>query len=192
MAKKKAPASCAALGLNAGPVNAKLSIYPAVLLSQSAILDTRRYTAQCFMYPMKTVHRVQLFLDTFCQIVIVIPSSLPPGSTPPPHPHPGNVVIIISTPAPRHTHTHTHTQNRRGWGGREGAGGEGVPRRSSHTHTHPTRPKGTPAPQTWRGAPAWPSPPRWPPPASWWSPAAGCPHQWPRSPPSRSGSGLWR
>ena len=33
------------------------------------------------------------------QIVIVIPSSLPPGSTPPPHPHPGNVVTIISTPA---------------------------------------------------------------------------------------------
>ena len=33
------------------------------------------------------------------QIVIVIPSSLPPDSTPPPHPHPGNVVTIISTPA---------------------------------------------------------------------------------------------
>ena len=33
-------------------------------------------------------------------IVIVIPSSLRPGSTaPPPHPHLGNVVTIISTPA---------------------------------------------------------------------------------------------
>ena len=41
--------------------------YTTVLLSQSAIPDTRHYNAQCFMYPMKTVHRVQLFVDTFCQ-----------------------------------------------------------------------------------------------------------------------------
>ena len=72
---------------------------------------------------MKVVHGVQLFLGTFCQnpggsaaadssnsanthtckakkeqIVIVIPSSLPPGSMPPLHPHPCNVVTIISTP----------------------------------------------------------------------------------------------
>ena len=41
--------------------------YTTVLSHQSALSGTKYYSAQCFMYPMKTVHRVQLFLDTFCQ-----------------------------------------------------------------------------------------------------------------------------
>ena len=43
------------------------------------------------------------------QIVIVIPPSLPPGSTPPlAHPHPSNVVTIIFIPRPRSLRSWLH------------------------------------------------------------------------------------
>ena len=87
-------------------------------------LNTRQYIAQGLVYPMKTVHTVQSFLDTFCQNGLqfriicackavkganrnrhsVITASWLNSPPPTPHPHLGNVVTIIFTPA-RHTTT---------------------------------------------------------------------------------------
>ena len=81
--------------------------YTTVLLHQSALPDTKHYSAQCFMvvaqlqiHPTLRTHIPVKRKRSKCGIVI--PSSLPPGlnAPPPPNPHPDNVVTIISTPAP--------------------------------------------------------------------------------------------
>ena len=80
-------------------------------------LNTRQYIVQGLVYPMKTIHTVQSFLDTFCQnglqFRIICACKAVKGANrnrhsvitaswlnSPPHPHLGNVVTIISTPAP--------------------------------------------------------------------------------------------
>ena len=75
MARKSTRAG-AALDLNPGPSIHEPRHIPVHYCAILPSLNTRQNIAQGLVYPMKTVHTVQSFLDTFCQKLLAIPNHL--------------------------------------------------------------------------------------------------------------------